>query len=169
MRCPFCSGADNRVVDSRVSREGRAVRRRRECIACNRRFTTYEYVEERPLSVIKRDGTTERYDRQKVVQSIELPCVKRPVSTDEIETMVEEIEDALSRRNEDEVESRVIGELIMERLKVRDHVAYVRFASVYRNFQDLEEFYEELRDLTARRARAAMSEGQAELPFSESS
>lgn len=169
MRCPFCSGTDNRVVDSRVSREGRAVRRRRECIDCQRRFTTYEYVEERPLSVVKRDGTAERYDRQKVVQSIELPCVKRPISADEIEAMVEEIEDVLSRRNEDEVESRIIGELIMDRLKVRDHVAYVRFASVYRNFQDLEEFYEELRDLTARRARAAMSEGQAELPFSESS
>lgn len=169
MRCPFCSGTDNRVVDSRVSREGRAVRRRRECLACHRRFTTYEYVEERPLLVVKRDGTTERYDRRKVVQSIELPCVRRPITHEEIEAMVDEIEDELARRGEDEVESRVIGELVMERLKARDHVAYVRFASVYRNFQDLEEFYEELRDLTARRVRAALSEGQAELPFTEPS
>jgi transcriptional repressor NrdR len=169
MRCPFCSGTDNRVVDSRVSREGRAVRRRRECLECHRRFTTYEYVEERPLLVIKRDGSTERYDRRKVVQSIELPCVKRPIAHEEIEAMVDEVEDELARRGEDEVESRVIGELVMERLKARDHVAYVRFASVYRNFQDLEEFYEELRELTARRARAAMSRGQAELPFIEPS
>jgi transcriptional repressor NrdR len=169
MRCPFCSGTDNRVVDSRVSREGRAVRRRRECLECHRRFTTYEYVEERPLLVVKRDGRTERYDRRKVVQSIQLPCVKRPIPVEQIEAMADEIEDELARRGEDEVPSLVIGELIMDRLKARDHVAYVRYASVYRNFQDLEEFYEELRDLAARRARAAMSEGQAELPFSESS
>jgi len=157
------------VVDSRVSREGRAVRRRRECLECHRRFTTYEYVEERPLLVVKRDGTTERYDRQKVVRSIHRPCVKRPVSSEEIEAMADEIDDELARRGDDEVPSLLIGELIMDRLKACDHVAYVRYASVYRNFQDLEEFYEELRDLTARRARAAMSEGQAELPFSESS
>jgi len=169
MRCPFCSGTDNRVVDSRVSREGRAVRRRRECLECQRRFTTYEYVEERPLLVVKRDGTTERYDRQKVVNSIQRPCVKRPISSEEIEAMADQIDDELARRGEDEVPSLVIGELIMDRLKARDHVAYVRYASVYRNFQDLEEFYEELRDLAARRARAALSEGQAELPFSESS
>jgi transcriptional repressor NrdR len=169
MRCPFCSGTDNRVVDSRVSREGRAVRRRRECLECHRRFTTYEYVEERPLLIVKRDATTERYDRRKVVQSMQLACAKRPVPADTIEAMADEVEDALSRRGDDEVPSLVVGELIMDRLKGRDHVAYVRYASVYRNFQDLEEFYEELRDLSARRARAAMSEGQAELPFSESS
>jgi len=169
MRCPFCSGTDNRVVDSRVSREGRAVRRRRECLSCERRFTTYEYVEERPLLIVKRDATTERYDRRKVVQSMQLACAKRPVPADVIEAMADEVEDALARRGDDEVPSLVIGELIMDRLKGRDHVAYVRYASVYRNFQDLEEFYEELRDLSARRARAAMSEGQAELPFSESS
>jgi len=165
MRCPFCSGMDNRVVDSRVSREGRAVRRRRECVSCNRRFTTYEYVEERPLVVVKRDGATERYDRSKVFQSIARACAKRLISTAEIDAMVEAVDDAVARRAEDEIDSHVIGELVMDQLKARDHVAYVRFASVYRNFQDLEEFYDELRDLSARRARAAQKEGQEELPL----
>ena len=168
MRCPFCSGMDNRVVDSRVSREGRAVRRRRECLSCNRRFTTYEYVEERPLVVVKRDGATERYDRTKVFQSIVRACAKRLISTAEIDAMVEAIDDAVARRAEDEIDSHVLGELVMEQLKAKDHVAYVRFASVYRNFQDLEEFYDELRDLSARRARAAQKEGQEELPLYDS-
>jgi transcriptional repressor NrdR len=165
MRCPYCSSTDNRVVDSRVSREGRAVRRRRECTSCQRRFTTYEYIEERPIMVRKRDGATERYDRRKVIQSIEIPCVKRPISPEEIESMVDDVEDELARRGEDGIDSRLIGQLVMDRLKMLDHVAYVRFASVYRNFQDLEEFYEELRDLSARRARAALNRDQAELPF----
>jgi transcriptional repressor NrdR len=165
MRCPFCSSTDNRVVDSRISRDGRAVRRRRECLSCERRFTTYEYVEERPLHVRKRSGATERYDRRKVIDAIRIPCVKRPISNEEIEAMVDAVEDALARRGEDEVQSRVIGELVMDQLKTRDHVAYVRFASVYRNFQDLEEFYEELRDLRERRARAALNQAQAELPL----
>jgi transcriptional repressor NrdR len=156
---------DNRVVDSRVSREGRAVRRRRECVSCNRRFTTYEYVEERPLVVVKRDGATERYDRSKVFQSIARACAKRLISTAEIDAMVEAVDDAVARRAEDEIDSHVIGELVMDQLKAKDHVAYVRFASVYRNFQDLEEFYDELRDLSARRARAAQKEGQEELPL----
>jgi transcriptional repressor NrdR len=165
MRCPFCSSSENRVVDSRLSREGRAVRRRRECLSCERRFTTYEYVEERQLMVRKRDGTTERYDRRKVVQSIQIPCVKRPVAPESIEAMVDDIEDELARRGEDEVDSRLIGTLIMDRLKATDYVAYVRFASVYRNFQDLDEFYEELRDLSARRARGELNRAQAELPL----
>jgi len=165
MRCPFCSSSENRVVDSRLSREGRAVRRRRECLSCERRFTTYEYVEERQLMVRKRDGTTERYDRRKVIQSIQIPCVKRPVSPEAIEAMADEIEDELARGGEDEVDSRLIGTLIMDRLKATDHVAYVRFASVYRNFQDLDEFYEELRDLSARRARGELNRAQAELPL----
>jgi transcriptional repressor NrdR len=159
---------DNRVVDSRVSREGRAVRRRRECVSCNRRFTTYEYVEERPLVVVKRDGATERYDRSKVFQSIARACAKRLISTAEIDAMVEAVDDAVARRAEDEIDSHVIGELVMDQLKAKDHVAYVRFASVYRNFQDLEEFYDELRDLSARRARAAQKEGQEELPLYDS-
>jgi transcriptional repressor NrdR len=165
MRCPYCHGTEDRVVDSRTSREGRAVRRRRECLSCGRRFTTYEYVEERQLQVVKRDGSLEPYDRRKLLRSIRLPCAKRSISMAEIEAMVDEIEDELSRRGQDEVESRLIGELVMERLKRLDHVAYVRFASVYRNFQDIDEFVEELRELSARRARSVQAENQVELPL----
>lgn len=165
MRCPFCSGTEDRVVDSRTSREGRAVRRRRECMSCGRRFTTYEYVEERPVHILKRDGATEKYDREKLVRSIRLSSAKRPISLEEIEAMADRIEDELSRAGQDEIESRQLGELVMEQLKSKDYVAYVRYASVYRNFQDLDEFYEELRDLTARRARAALRLSQTELPL----
>lgn len=165
MRCPYCHETEDRVVDSRTSREGRAVRRRRECLSCGQRFTTYEYVEERRIQVVKRDGSTEPYDRQKLLRSVELPCAKRPISRAEIEALVDEIEDDLGRVAQDEVESGVLGELVMERLKRRDHVAYVRFASVYRNFQDIDEFVDELRELSARRARTALSENQVELPL----
>jgi transcriptional repressor NrdR len=165
MRCPYCHETEDRVVDSRTSRAGRAVRRRRECLSCNRRFTTFEHVEERPLQVLKQDGSSEPYDRRKLLRAVRLPCVKRPISLSELEAIVDEIEDELARLSRDEVESKVIGELVMNRLKARDHVAYVRFASVYRNFQDIDEFYEELRELDERRAREALSESQAELPF----
>lgn len=165
MRCPYCHEIEDRVVDSRTSREGRAVRRRRECLSCGRRFTTYEYVEERPLQVMKQDGASEPYDRRKLLRSIRLPCAKRPISVSEIEEMVDEIEDELSRLAQDEIESGVIGEMVMERLKRRDHVAYVRFASVYRNFQDIDEFVEELRELSARRSRTALDDRQVELPL----
>jgi|SRR5690625_442214 len=165
MRCPYCHQTEDRVVDSRTSREGRAVRRRRECLSCKRRFTTYEYVEERPLQVIKQDGTVEAFDRQKLLHSIRLPCAKRPITDTEIEEMVDEIEDALSQLPEDAVSTQLIGEYVMERLKGRDHVAYVRFASVYRNFQDIDEFAEELRQLERRRSRRAQSENQVELPL----
>ena len=165
MRCPYCHATEDRVVDSRSSREGGAVRRRRECLSCGRRFTTYEYVEERQLQVVKRDGTIESFDRRKLLRSIRLAAVKRSVTNEDIEQIVAEIEDDLLKRGLDEVETGMVGELVMDRLKSRDHVAYVRFASVYRNFQDIDEFYEELRELSARRARAAQNEGQVELPF----
>lgn len=165
MRCPYCHATEDRVVDSRSSREGGAVRRRRECLSCGRRFTTYEYVEERQLQVVKRDGTIESFDRRKLLRSIRLAAVKRSITNEDIEQIVAEIEDDLLKRGVDEIETGLIGEMVMERLKARDHVAYVRFASVYRNFQDIDEFYEELRELSARRARAAQSEGQVELPF----
>lgn len=165
MRCPYCHATEDRVVDSRSSREGGAIRRRRECLACNRRFTTYENIEERQLQVVKRDGTIESFDRRKLLRSIRLACVKRSITNENIEAIVSEIEDDLMRRGLDEIETGTIGEMVMERLKLRDHVAYVRFASVYRNFQDIDEFYEELRELSARRARAAMDEGQVELPL----
>lgn len=163
MRCPYCNATEDRVVDSRSSREGGAVRRRRECITCGRRFTTYEYVEERQLQVVKRDGTIESFDRRKLLRSLRLACVKRSITNEDIEAIVAEIEEELLKRGFDEIESGLVGEMVMERLKVRDHVAYVRFASVYRNFQDIDEFYEELRELSARRARDKQSEGQVEL------
>lgn len=165
MRCPFCHGMEDRVVDSRTSQEGRAVRRRRECLGCARRFTTYEYVEERPLLIAKRDGSSEAYDRHKVLKSVQLPCAKRPITGSEIELMVNAVEDELARLNLDEVPSDKIGELVMDQLRTRDYVAYVRYASVYRNFQDLDEFYEELKDLTDKQARAALSRSQVELPL----
>jgi transcriptional repressor NrdR len=165
MRCPFCHGTEDRVVDSRTSQEGRAVRRRRECIGCGKRFTTYEYVEERTLLIAKRDGSSEAFDRQKVLKSIQLPCAKRPITGSEIELMVNAVEDELARLNSDEIRSDKIGELVMDQLRTRDYVAYVRYASVYRNFQDLDEFYEELKDLSDKQARAALSRSQVELPL----
>jgi transcriptional repressor NrdR len=165
MRCPYCQGTEDRVVDSRSSREGGAIRRRRECLQCGRRYTTYEYVEERQLQVVKRDGTVENYDRRKLLRSLRLACVKRPLAAADIDAIATEIEEQIGRQAKDEIDTTLLGELVMERLKTRDYVAYVRFASVYRNFQDIDEFYEELRELSARRARAALSEGQAELPL----
>jgi transcriptional repressor NrdR len=165
MRCPFCHHQDDRVVDSRTSREGRAVRRRRECLRCSRRFTTYEYIEERPLTVFKRDGESEPYDRRKLLRSIQIACAKRPITAAEVDTLVESLERELDRREEAEVGSKEIGEMVMERLKTRDHIAYVRFASVYRNFQDPEEFYEELRDLADRTAQSEVARFQRELPL----
>jgi transcriptional repressor NrdR len=164
MRCPFCHHTEDRVVDSRTSREGRAVRRRRECLECSRRFTTYEYVEERPLHVVKRDGAVEPYDRRKLLRSIEVATAKRPVGG-EIDALIEEMEHELDRSDASQVESRVLGEMVMERLKHRDHIAYVRFASVYRNFQDLTEFYEELKELDARSAQHELLRYQRELPL----
>ena len=165
MRCPFCHHTDDRVVDSRSVREGRAVRRRRECLRCERRFTTYEYIEERPLQVFKRDGEREPYDRRKLLLSIQIATAKRPVSPTEIDRIVEEIERELDRRESGEVQSREIGEMVMERMKTRDHIAYVRFASVYRNFQDPEEFYQEFRELADRQAEREMSRQHYELPL----
>jgi transcriptional repressor NrdR len=163
MRCPFCHETEDRVVDSRTSREGRAVRRRRECLGCARRFTTYEVVEERPVQVIKTDATVERFDRAKLLRSIRLPCVKRPITGAEIDAMVDSIEDELSGR--EQVPSRELGGMVMERLREKDYVAYVRFASVYRNFQDIDEFVEELEELGEARARSELKKNQAELPL----
>ena len=165
MRCPFCQHTEDRVVDSRSSREGRAVRRRRECLECGRRFTTYEYIEERPLQVVKRGGEIEPYDRRKLLLSVQVATAKRPVGAGEIDRMIEEIERALDQSDATEVQSHILGEMVMDRLKARDHIAYVRFASVYRNFQDLTEFYEELQDLDARSAQSELRRWQRELPL----
>jgi transcriptional repressor NrdR len=163
MRCPYCHETEDRVVESRTSREGRAVRRRRECLGCERRFTTYEVVEERAVQVIKSDGGVESFDRAKLMTSLRLPCVKRPVTAAELEEMVDGIEDELNGR--DQVASRELGEMVMARLREKDYVAYVRFASVYRNFQDIEEFVEELNELGQARAQLELKKNQAELPL----
>jgi transcriptional repressor NrdR len=163
MRCPECDGTENRVVDTRTSRGGRAVRRRRECLGCGERFTTYEYVEARPIQILKRDGSVEEFDRDKLTRGLRIACAKRPVSGSEIEGIVDEIEDELSRQAGVEVASSLVGELVMERIKPLDRVAYVRFASVYRNFQDIDEFQDFVDDLNTRQRLEAQAREQAEL------
>ncbi|MEX0979939.1 MAG: transcriptional regulator NrdR [Gemmatimonadota bacterium] len=165
MRCPQCDSTENRVVDTRTSRGGRAVRRRRECSSCAARFTTYEYVEERPLQVLKVEGNAEDFDRAKLSRSVRIACAKRPVSASQVESIVDAVEDELSRAAGVEVASARIGELVMERLKPLDHVAYVRFASVYRNFQDIDEFQEFVHELNERGKRELQARSQAELPL----
>jgi transcriptional repressor NrdR len=147
VRCPFCGADEDRVVDTRSSQEGRAVRRRRECEACGKRFTTYESVELFPRQVVKRDGRREPYDRQKLLLGIVTACTKRPVNIDTIEAIVERIEQRLEESGRVEVESRWLGEQVMGELQAADEVAYVRFASVYRQFKDVTEFMNELRGL----------------------
>ncbi len=140
MRCPYCSEFESRVLDSRSSEDGSSIRRRRECSACNRRFTTYERVEERPLLVIKKNGERERFNREKLLSGITKACEKRPVSMEKIETTIVEIERELRDRYDREVSSIIIGEKVMDKLQELDEVAYVRFASVYRQFTDLNSF-----------------------------
>ncbi len=147
MRCPFCGADEDRVVDTRSSQEGRAVRRRRECESCGKRFTTYESVELFPRQVVKRDGRREPYDRQKLLLGIVTACTKRPVNIDTIEAIVERIEQRLEESGRVEVESRWLGEQVMQELQEADEVAYVWFASVYRQFKDVTEFMNELRGL----------------------
>lgn len=147
MKCPFCGFEEDKVVDSRSSKEGRAIRRRRECLKCEKRYTTYEYIEKVALTVVKNDGRREPYDRQKLLQGIVTACKKRPVSTKRIDYLVEEIENELSNLSRSEVKSKEIGELVMDKLHQLDEVAYVRFASVYRKFKDKKEFMEELKKL----------------------
>lgn len=149
MKCPFCGHDEDRVIDSRSTEEGTAIRRRRECLKCSGRFTSYERVETHPLAVIKKDGRREPFDRQKVLSGILKACQKRPISTQEIERIVSEIEKALSDRMKREVDSSEIGELVMERLQGLDQVAYVRFASVYRRFEDASDFVKEVKGLGA--------------------
>jgi transcriptional repressor NrdR len=145
MRCPFCGFEEDRVVDSRSVREGRGVRRRRECLRCSERFTTYEYVEKVELMVIKNDGRQEPYDRSKLIEGLRVACKKRPIDQRKVEAMVDEVEKRLYALSKGEVNSKFIGETVMDILRVTDDVAYVRFASVYRKFQDKTEFVEELK------------------------
>jgi transcriptional repressor NrdR len=147
MKCPFCDFYETKVIDSRPTDEGQAIRRRRECIKCNRRFTTYEKVEEIPLIVVKKDGNRQAYDRNKLLTGIIRACEKRPVSMDTIEQMVNEIEKNLYNSMEKEITSQYIGEMVMNSLKNIDEVSYVRFASVYRQFKDLNTFMDELKKM----------------------
>ncbi|MEX0936143.1 MAG: transcriptional regulator NrdR [Gemmatimonadota bacterium] len=165
MRCPRCDSTENRVVDTRTSRGGRAVRRRRECTGCGSRFTTYEYVEERPMQVLKRDGSSEEFDRAKLVRAMKTACAKRPVSLAQVDAIADQIEDGLSSRAGMEVPSARIGEMVMERLKPLDRVAYVRFASVYRDFQDEDEFQEFVDEMKERGRRDLQQKHQSELPL----
>lgn len=147
MRCPFCENEDTKVIDSRHTEEGHAIRRRRECEKCGKRFTTYEKIEEMVLIVIKKDGSREAFDRSKILNGIVKACEKRPVPLAEMERVVDEIERGLNNMMEKEVKSTFIGELIMDKLKDLDEVAYVRFASVYRQFTDINTFVKEIEKL----------------------
>ncbi|MBI4524738.1 MAG: transcriptional repressor NrdR [Deltaproteobacteria bacterium] len=161
MKCPFCREGENRVIDSRLSKDGNMVRRRRECLKCARRFTTYERVEETMPLVVKKDGRRESYDRMKIVNGLKRACEKRPVSINTIEAIADRLERALQERGEKEVPSSFIGEAVMRELHDVDEVAYVRFASVYRSFKDINEFMVELEELLKARKEQSVRQAAA--------
>lgn len=147
MKCPFCGEIDNKVIDSRLSKDATAIRRRRECLGCARRFTTYEQIEDMPIMIIKKDGRRETFSREKVRSGMQRACEKRNVSINAIEDFIDELERDLRDTGEKEIPSRMLGERIMEKLQALDEVAYVRFASVYREFKDVSDFVSELKNL----------------------
>lgn len=150
MRCPRCGFEEDKVVDSRTTKEGEAIRRRRECLQCAFRFTTYEYIERAPMMVVKRDGRREQYSREKLLTGLLKACEKRPVSHEQLEKIVDEIEAAMFGKFKNEVKSTELGNLVIERLQGLDEIAYVRFASVYRQFKDINQFMSEVRGLLDR-------------------
>lgn len=150
MKCPQCGFEEDKVVDSRTTKEGEAIRRRRECLKCGFRFTTYEYIERAPLMVVKKDGRREQYSREKLLGGLVKACEKRPVSSEQLERVVDDIEAAMFARFKNEVKSTEIGNLVIDRLQSLDEVAYVRFASVYRQFKDINQFMSEVRALLDR-------------------
>jgi transcriptional repressor NrdR len=150
MKCPFCGHAENKVIDSWISKDGKAIRRRRECLGCARRFTTYEYVEDILPMVVKKDGRREPFDRVKIRNGVMTACEKRPISMEDMDKIVENVEIACQEFQGEEIPSSAIGEKVMSELKVLDGVAYVRFASVYRQFRDVGEFMSELKDLLSK-------------------
>ncbi len=150
MKCPFCGEIDNKVIDSRLSKDGGAIRRRRECIACTRRFTTYEHIEDIPVMIIKKDGRREEFSREKVRTGLQKACEKRNISMHVIEEFLDELERDLRETGEKEIPSNVIGEKVMAKLNEIDGVAYVRFASVYREFKDVNDFVAELKSLLSK-------------------
>lgn len=147
MNCPFCGHREDRVIDSRESKEGDVIRRRRECLQCGRRFTTYERIDEVPYMVVKKDGRREKFDRQKVLNGLLKACEKRPVPMSKLAEIVDEVEGLLADKPDREITTSEIGELLTQRLLALDKIAYVRFASVYRDFQDVEAFFSELKEL----------------------
>jgi transcriptional repressor NrdR len=147
MKCPYCGYKEDKVVDSRATQEQFAIRRRRECLKCGKRFTTYEYIEEVSLMVIKKDGRREPFDRKKVLAGIIRACEKRPISMEKMEEIATQVERAIQKKTDREAPSSKIGELVMEKLKLLDDVAYVRFASVYRQFKDVSQFMSELKEM----------------------
>jgi len=150
MKCPFCGEINNKVIDSRLSRDGNVIRRRRECIECSRRFTTYEHIEEIPIMIIKKDGRREIFNREKVGAGMKRACEKRNISINVIEEFIDDLERDLRETGEKEIPSSVIGERIMAKLHEIDDVAYVRFASVYREFKDVNDFVSELKNLLSK-------------------
>ena len=155
MRCPFCGHIEDKVVDSRESREGDSIRRRRECLGCSRRFTSYERVEEVPIVVVKKDGRREPFDRSKLLKGLLAACQKRPVSLARLEDLATDIQAKLLERSDREIRARDLGEVVMDELKGLDQVAYVRFASVYRDFKDLPDFVRALEEVLIHREGGA--------------
>ncbi len=151
MKCPFCDELEDKVVDSRMAKEGEVIRRRRECLGCKRRYTTYERVDEILPVVVKKDGRRESFDRSKILAGLKKACEKRPISTATIEAVTDRIEKRVQEMGETEIESRIVGEELMKELHQLDQVAYVRFASVYREFKDIDQFMDELRTLAQQR------------------
>ncbi len=151
MKCPFCDEIEDKVVDSRMAKEGEVIRRRRECLSCKRRYTTYERVEESLPVVVKKDGRREPFDRSKILAGLKKACEKRPISTTTIEAVTDRIEKRIQEMGESEIQSRTIGEEVMKELHQLDQVAYVRFASVYREFKDIDQFMDELKALAQQR------------------
>jgi transcriptional repressor NrdR len=147
VKCPFCAHLGDKVVDSRESKEGEAIRRRRECLDCGKRFTSYERIDEIPYMVVKKDGTRERFERQKLIAGLLKACEKRPVKVAQVEAVADKVEGLLQDRPDKEISTAEVGEAVMDELKRLDKVAYVRFASVYRHFRDIGEFMDELKDL----------------------
>jgi transcriptional repressor NrdR len=150
MKCPRCAFEEDKVVDSRTTKEGEAIRRRRECLKCAFRFTTYEYIEKVPMMVVKKDGRREQYNREKLLTGLLKACEKRPISREQLEKIVDEIEAAIFSKFKNEVKSTELGNLVIERLQGLDEIAYVRFASVYRQFKDINQFMSEVRGLLDR-------------------
>ena len=159
MKCPFCGFANDKVVDSRESKEAESIRRRRECLKCNKRFTTYERIDEIPYMVVKKDGRREKFDRNKVLSGLLHACEKRPISASKLESLVDETEAYLMDSPERERTTTEMGELLMNKLKTLDTVAYIRFASVYRDFKDVSEFKEELEQLLSGKEHSKKAKG----------